>query len=150
MSSLNFRTELFSFCMQHAKQTNGACSAATAVVIQAELLQQEIINRLRLSIAAERLLDDLPKQAQAAEDRMFMAEYVRGYQLVSFPPFLLCHAIHQSGPTTLCFNDSHVYILMYMRDAHDSLPLAFPMCKLGTTILDIDKCLACFTMHTHA
>lgn len=50
--------------------------------VQAELLQQEIINRHRLSVALERLVDDLPKQAEAAEERMFMAEYVKGYQLV--------------------------------------------------------------------
>lgn len=55
--------------------------------MQAELLQQEIINRQRLSIATDRLLVDLPKQAQAAEDRMSMAEYVRGYQLVSVLTF---------------------------------------------------------------
>ena len=79
--------------MQCAEAANVTSSAATSVVIQAELLQQEIINRQRLNVAASRLLDDLPKQAQAAEDRMFMAEYVRGYQLVSFPPSssLSCH-----------------------------------------------------------
>lgn len=80
--------------MQRGKQANGACSAANTVVVQAELLQQEIINRQRLSVAAGRLLDDLPKQAQAAEDRMFMAEYVRGYQLVSWLQFspMSCHS----------------------------------------------------------
>ncbi len=51
--------------------------------MQAELLQQEIINRHRMSVAIQRLLDDLPHQAAAAEERMFMAEYVKGYQLVS-------------------------------------------------------------------
>ena len=57
-------------------------SHSSASHVQAELLQQEIINRQRLSVALERLVDDLPKQAEAAEDRMFMAEYVKGYQLV--------------------------------------------------------------------
>jgi len=51
--------------------------------MQAELLQQEVINRHRMSVAIQRLLDDLPHQAAAAEERMFMAEYVKGYQLVS-------------------------------------------------------------------
>ena len=51
--------------------------------MQAELLQQEIINRHRMSLAIQRLLDDLPHQAAAAEEHMFMAEYVKGYQLVS-------------------------------------------------------------------
>ena len=63
-----------------------SCSKHWPWYVQAELLQQEIINRQRLSIAADRLLADLPKQAQAAEERMFMAEYVRGYQLVSALP----------------------------------------------------------------
>ena len=53
--------------------------------MQAELLQQEIINRQRLSAALERLVEDLPQQVQAAEQRIFMAEYVKGYQLVSLP-----------------------------------------------------------------
>lgn len=51
--------------------------------MQAELLQQEIINRHRMSVAIQRLVADLPLQAAAAEERMFMAEYVKGYQLVS-------------------------------------------------------------------
>lgn len=51
--------------------------------VQAELLQQEIINRVRLATAVQQLLPDLPKQAAAAEERMLMAEYVKGYQLVS-------------------------------------------------------------------
>ena len=51
--------------------------------MQAELLQQEIINRHRMSVTVQRLLKDLPHQAAAAEERMFMAEYVKGYQLVS-------------------------------------------------------------------
>lgn len=51
--------------------------------MQAELLQQEIINRQRMAVAVQRLLDDIPKQAAAAEERMLMAEYVKGYQLVS-------------------------------------------------------------------
>ena len=53
--------------------------------VQAELLQQEIINRVRLATAVQQLLPDLPKQAAAAEERMLMAEYVKGYQLVSTP-----------------------------------------------------------------
>lgn len=71
--------------------------------MQAELLQQEIINRQRLSIAANRLLADVPKQAQAAEERMFMAEYVRGYQLVRFPPFP-CFNLND----VLCLDDKDV------------------------------------------
>lgn len=51
--------------------------------VQAELLQQEVINRQRLATAVQQLLLDLPKQAAAAEERMLMAEYVKGYQLVS-------------------------------------------------------------------
>ncbi|DBA86261.1 TPA: hypothetical protein ACH3X1_005761 [Trebouxia sp. C0004] len=54
---------------------------AEMLAVQAELLQQEIINRHRMSVAVQRLLDDLPHQAAAAEERMFMAEYVKGYQL---------------------------------------------------------------------
>ena len=85
---------LFGYVLvHHATHADVCSSAASTVAVQAELLQQEIINRQRLSVAAGRLLDDLPKQAQAAEDRMFMAEYVRGYQLVSYLPFspLSCH-----------------------------------------------------------
>ena len=44
---------------------------------QAELLQQEIINRQRMSTAVQRLLEDLPRQAAAADERMFRAEYVK-------------------------------------------------------------------------
>lgn len=51
--------------------------------MQAELMQQEVINRVRLATAVQQLLPDLPKQAAAAEERMLMAEYVKGYQLVS-------------------------------------------------------------------
>lgn len=70
--------------LQRVKQAVAfSCSKHWCCCVQAELLQQEIINRQRLSIATDRLLVDLPKQAKAAEDRMFMAEYVRGYQLVS-------------------------------------------------------------------
>lgn len=54
---------------------------AEMLAVQAELLQQEIINRHRMSVAVQRLLEDLPHQAAAAEERMFMAEYVKGYQL---------------------------------------------------------------------
>ena len=43
------------------------------VFLQAELLQQEIINRQRMSAAVQRLVEDLPHQAQAAEDRSFAA-----------------------------------------------------------------------------
>ena len=50
--------------------------------MQAELLQQEIINRQRMSVAVQRLVQDLPKQRAAAEERMLRAEYVKGYQLV--------------------------------------------------------------------
>ena len=63
----------------------------THVFWQAELLQQEIINRQRMSAAVQRLVEDLPNQAQAAEDRSFAAEYVKGYQLVRLPTHaLLC------------------------------------------------------------
>ncbi|KAA6425122.1 MAG: hypothetical protein FRX49_04618 [Trebouxia sp. A1-2] len=54
---------------------------AEMLAVQAELLQQEIINRHRMSVAIQRLVADLPLQAAAAEERMFMAEYVKGYQL---------------------------------------------------------------------
>ena len=51
--------------------------------MQAELMQQEVINRQRLAAAVQQLLPDLPRQAAAAEEHMLMAEYVKGYQLVS-------------------------------------------------------------------
>ena len=46
-------------------------------------MQQEVINRQRLACAVQQLLPDLPRQSAAAEERMLMAEYVKGYQLVS-------------------------------------------------------------------
>ena len=61
--------------------------------MQAELMQQEVINRQRLACAVQQLLPDLPRQSAATEERMLMAEYVKGYQLVSplLPVCLLAH-----------------------------------------------------------
>lgn len=75
--------------------------------MQAELLQQEIINRQRLSVATQHLLDDLPKQASAAEERMLMAEYVKGYQLVrtsSSHHFQQWVKLHGSSPASAAYN----------------------------------------------
>lgn len=107
-------------CALRFKQGDVAHPAATTVVLQAELLQQEIINRQRLSIAAGRLVDDLPKQAQAAEERMFMAEYVRGYQLVGFPvlPCLSRHRSYHISASMIC-----IYNLIHLWDLRDHLAM---------------------------
>lgn len=70
-------------------QMHTSMSSHCSVHVQAELLQQEVINRQRLATAVQQLLLDLPKQAAAAEERMLMAEYVKGYQLVSLITCLL-------------------------------------------------------------